>query len=307
MAEKDYSNINTQLFYQDSNPGFLKKFISLQDEVPTDFAAMFKDSTQTSVYKIQGEKIRQFQVYKSHEHRTSMFTSHQLHAAALKPKPRSLIGSSSVWFFGIILLVLILFAILRTNYTKKLQQLFKGFAGFNYFNQLIREENLFRERYAYQLTIIFFVNFTIFIFCSYFFFSNNESYSLQSILIFGGVLLFLVFWILIKLILIRFVGFVFKSRKEASEHMANFFLFIQISGLAFLPLTIFAAFNFSWILFVIGVSMITLLYTYYFIRTTLIQLANSNFSVLNFFLYLCTFEIVPFLFIIRFVSNRNLF
>jgi hypothetical protein len=58
---------------------------------------------------------------------------------------------------------------------------------------------------------------------------------------------------------------------------------------------------------VIGVSMIILLYTYYFIRTTLIQLANSNFSVLNFFLYLCTFEIVPFLFIIRFVSNRNLF
>jgi len=307
MAEKDYTNINPQLLYQDANPVFFKKFIGLQDEVPNEFASLFKDSAQTSVYKIQGEKIRQFQVYKSHELRTSMFAPHQLHAAMLKETPRPLHGGNSVWLFGIILFVLVLFAILRTGYTKKLQQLFKGFAGFNYFNQLIREENLFRERYSYHLAIIFFINLAIFIFCSCFFFSNNGYYGLQGIVIFGIILLFLVLVILIKLIIIRFVGFLFKSRKEASEHIANLFLSIQIAGLAFLPLTIFAAFNFSWILFVIGFSIIVLFYTYYFIRTALIQLANSNFSILNYFLYLCAFEIIPFLFIIRFISNRNLF
>ena len=155
-VEKDYSNINPQLLYQDTHPGFFKKFIGLQDEVPNDFATFFKDSTQTAAYKIQGEKIRQFQVYKSHELRTSMFTQHQLRTTMLKPEQRPLLGSNSIWLFGIILFVLVLFAILRTNYTKKLQQLFKGFAVFNYFNQLIREENLFRERYSYHLTIIFF-------------------------------------------------------------------------------------------------------------------------------------------------------
>ena len=307
MAENDYSNINTQLLYQDTNPVFLKKFIGLQDEVPGDFALLFKDSAQACAYKIQGVKIRQYQVYKSHELRTSMFTPHQLHATMLKPKPKSLSGSNSVWLFGIILFVLIMFAILRTNYYKKLQQLFKSFAVFNYFNQLVREENLFRERYSYNLAIIFFINLSIFIFCSCFFFSKNEFYGLQGIIFFVSILLFLVLWILIKLLLIRFAGFLFKSGKEASEHTANLFMLIHITGLAFLPLTIFAAFNFSWILFVIGFSIFALLYAYYFIRTAMIQSANSNFSVLNFFLYLCAFEIIPFLFIIIFISDKNLF
>jgi hypothetical protein len=307
MVEKDYSNINTQLLYQDTHPVFFKKFIGIQDEVPVDFASLFKDSTQTYTCKIQGGKIRQFQVYKSHELRTSMFTQHQLHATMLKPQQRPFLGSNSIWLFGIILFVLVLFAILRTNYTKKLQQLFKGFAVFNYFNQLIREENLFRERYTFHLTIIFFFNLSIFIVCSCFFFSNNEFFGLQGIIFFGSILLCLILWLLIKFILIRFVGFVFKARKEASEHIANLFLLIHISGLAFLPLTIFAAFNFSWILFVTGVSIFILLYAYYFIRTAMIQSANSNFSILNFFLYLCAFEIIPFLFIIRFVTNRSLF
>ena len=108
----------------------------------------------------------------------------------------------------------------------------------------------------------------------------------------------------IKMILIRTIGFVFKTREKFSEYLFNTFLINKILGMALLPIVICLAFipQTEPVLIKIGILLFASTYVYRLIRGLIIGSSNANFSRFYLFLYLCTLEIFPQLFLSKSLS-----
>ena len=161
-------------------------------------------------------------------------------------------------------------------------------------NQLEREGNLFTERIALGLSIVFLFIFTIAI---------GQILEYTAGLDFGGregIWLYLELlgaisgiW-LIKSGLIKITGIIFKTTEYARAYLLNNLIFnIKTGLLLFLPVVMTAFADgpvYTWV----SIGVIIFLLVYKVLRGILIGITNSNFSILYLFIYLCTLEILPF-------------
>ena len=120
------------------------------------------------------------------------------------------------------------------------------------------------------------------------------------------VLYFILFASFIGLYVLRaissyFIGFVFLKQKVFSEYFHNVNIITKNTGLILLPLIIalqFIAYKYLAIVIYIGISIIGVLYVLQLLRAFQIIIRN-NVSILYMILYLCAFEITPFLIIYK--------
>jgi hypothetical protein len=269
--------------------GFFNQYILYTDELHPPANDSLKKFFDYSVYSPGGWYNKQ--VAEKYFTVPSLFIGHQLKARTIQPKERPV--SSADWTVGAMLMCLLIYTWVQRFYAKRLRQVFKAAALPRYLNQLEREGNLFTERIALGLSVVFLVIITI---------ALGQILEQTTGMNFEGkegILLYLEllgavsgFW-LFKAFLIRMTGIIFKTREYARAYLLNNLIFNMIIGLMlFFPVVMTAFVNpiYTWVSLVI----IIILMVYKAFRGILIGLTNSYFSILYLFIYLCTLEILPF-------------
>jgi hypothetical protein len=185
----------------------------------------------------------------------------------------------------------LLIAILRASYWKHAKLLFMGVFAQRYANQYLREENAFTERVSFITFLLMSINISLIILKLVPKTSVLETFSLIA-----GVMLFFI----LKIGLILLLGSILRVKDIAKLGLFFSFLFDRALGFFLFPLLIalyFFAFNIS--------SFVMLIVTIVFIVLLLLKLfwlwkiGTNAFGLSHFyiFLYLCTLEISPLLFL----------
>ena len=185
----------------------------------------------------------------------------------------------------------LLIAILRASYWKYAKLLFMGVFAQRYANQYLREENAFTERVSFITFLLMSINISLIILKLVPKTSVLETFSLIA-----GVMLFFI----LKIGLILLLGSILRVKDIAKLGLFFSFLFDRALGFFLFPLLIalyFFAFNIS--------SFVMLIVTIVFIVLLLLKLfwlwkiGTNAFGLSHFyiFLYLCTLEISPLLFL----------
>jgi hypothetical protein len=230
----------------------------------------------------------------------SIFTSSQLHAVTLKPTLKNESGFN--WLTGILIICFIIYTVTQFLYSKRLKQIFKAAVARRYVNQLVREGGLFNERISIGLLFIFFITATTFIFQGTRYILNIQfpHPELTFCAIFACLLLF---WLL-KVTMIKFLGFVFKNEAAASEHNLTGLIYFEIIGLILLPLSLPAVFQDPQLFSKIGLFVILAGLLINLSRGFMVGLYNTKFSIFYLILYLCTLEILPLVVVAKIFINN---
>lgn len=229
---------------------------------------------------------------------TSLFKQSLLEPQKEKPEihfTRQDYVVSLVLFFSYLLFVWIY----ATN-RKRLNQVIKAFYINRFANQLAREEVSFGNRVSVFLSSLFVITITLFAF------QVNNYYELlpfeNDTIAFLSIAVALTGAYLVKMITVRFFGFVFKTQKEALEYTASIFLFGNTLGLFMMPVVVCLAFakQINPLVFIyIGLVTIGTFLCARLVRGVIIGVNSVRVSRFYLFLYLCTLEILPFVILLK--------
>ena len=223
----------------------------------------------------------------------SFFTSHQLHVEK-NPVPRPFQRFQPDWILGVLVFCFILLAWVQFFYPKRLKQILLAPYSKRHLNQLVREGNLFSERIAVGLGLIYLLQFPLMAYQAYDLMADHKySYYFTGASVYLILLLiFVVFW-LIKVFLMRFLGTIFRTQQSTHEYLMNSMLFNFLIGLILLPLMVLVVYIKSVFFLKISLIITALLFLLAFIRGLLIGYSQTRFSYLFLFVYLCSLEILP--------------
>lgn len=211
------------------------------------------------------------------------------------PKPES--GHVLDWVTWVFCGVLVLLTLIIVNSRRKFTYIVRALFSPRSRNQLLRESKPLTE-WIYAFLFLF--DFLVIGMASYLTISIFLPAISQH---FAPFLLFLtcaaaaaVFYFL-KTANLYLLAFIFDCPDDRSNHEQNRFFCTTCSSLLLLPLTIAAAYTsqFSWLLLYAVLFLACYLFTWY--RT--FKLKSNQFNFIEFFLYFCTIEILPFLAIIK--------
>lgn len=203
-----------------------------------------------------------------------------------------------------LILCIIIFTLANVLYYRRLRQILKTSVNHHYMNQLVRDGNLLTETisillygiYLITLSILFYSINTLIL--KIHLFSTNATFEFLNIL--GLVIIFL----LAKPLLIRFIGFIFKTKNETYNYLLLMFIFDHVTGLILLLFLIVITFLKLKLLlyFVIFLTGIILLYR--IIRIGVNKISPPNFSVFYLILYICSVEILPLVIFIKLIYRH---
>ena len=190
-------------------------------------------------------------------------------------------------FFILLAISFFLVSLIKGFYWKHAKLLFMGSFSQRFANQYLREENTFTERVNLITFLLLLINLTLTIV------NFKEIIDLGSILlVFQLVLLFY----LLKIIIIKFLGFLFKVKDLSNLAVFFSLLFDKTFGFLLFPLLIasyFFVFNISFYLFVLTLCLGTVFFCLKLFCFWKIGNNAFGFSPFYIFLYLCFLEIFP--------------
>ena len=158
---------------------------------------------------------------------------------------------------------------------------------------------MFKERIAVALALIYMFTFSLLLSMILKNFIPETLSRFHDFQIFAICATSLVFFWLLKISAIWFLGIVFRTIPSTQDYLQNILAFSFITGLILLPLLILAVFLHSNILLYIILIIIGLLYFFRVMRGVFIGISLKKFSWLFLFVYLCTLEILPLLVILK--------
>jgi hypothetical protein len=233
--------------------------------------------------------------------RKSIFRSHDL-----PPKNHFVIDRKTAghdWISLHLIICLLLYVAVQMYYGKRLQQIVKAFGGIRYTSILTREANLFRERISIPLFIIYLISFSLLIYLVIAGDSEPTFMNLNGIKFFSVIVLLVLLTWFIKNLALNFIGVLFKNQLILTDYMHINFIFNLVTGLILLPFIILSVYSsFSYLIYA-AIVVWLLIYFYRFVRELFTGLSYTNFSLFSRILYLCTFEIIPFLVITKLIMS----
>lgn len=233
------------------------------------------------------------------EYAPSLFATHRLGPGTYQNE--KLQKYPPDWMLGIILFGFVLLAWTQLFYNKRVKQIILSPFSKRFHSQLVREGNLFKERVSLSLLTVYLVSgglllFRIDVVAPGTIFSEFE-----------GITRYLIFLALItgywtvKIFLVWFLGFVFKTRETTNQYLLNILVFCLITGPVFLVFLVFILYTGSIILIKACLVVAALFFFFRIIRGFMIGSRLRKFSYLFLFVYLCSLEILPLFFLIKIV------
>ncbi len=197
------------------------------------------------------------------------------------------------WLTMVLLFALILFASVRSVWSKYLGQLFQSVFNYSTAFRIFWEKNFSVLHGALRLDVFFFLIFSLFLF------QTSKVFHLMFPFEGGRLYLLIVFGVLgyffVKKLLYQVTGILFENTNETSEFIFNLDNFKRVTGIALAPVVVMIAFfplNNLMILVGLGFLIVASIYFLLLYRGIVILL-KKQFSIIYLFLYFCTLEFVP--------------
>ncbi|WP_207422102.1 DUF4271 domain-containing protein [Desertivirga brevis] len=205
-----------------------------------------------------------------------------------------------LWVIGFLFILLVLFAILKSRFTKESTSLIHAFYSNRILGQINKEEQFFSSWPFVFLYLLFGFIIGMFLYqcCRYY----QLSYDYVGVHWFLRLSIIVIAFYTLKVLLIKCLGFVFKGEKIASEYISILFLTYFNAGLLFLPVVIalsLTAGRFGIIYIYVSLILLILIYFFQFLRAITNILSSYKFPLIYLFIYLCALEICPLLVLIK--------
>ncbi|QEK53008.1 DUF4271 domain-containing protein [Pedobacter aquae] len=231
--------------------------------------------------------------------------SKYIHDKSLKAKNASYGTGKTIpkldsWVLFAMLFLLLLFALLRMIFNKEMGTVFYAFYDNRVLAQINKEDNIFTSWFFLFSYILYALIIGMFFYL--FIIRYGRGFSFTGFPLFLSIAFYLGLFLGLKILLLRFLGFVFQVRKLVREYVNVIYLTFFNVAILFIPLTItliLTVFKESnWIL-AIAAAFVGIILVLQFARVAVQILSNYRLSKFYLFLYLCTFEICPVLIIIK--------
>ena len=223
--------------------------------------------------------------------KTSFFTSHLLKSGQINPV--SFIKFQPDWILVLFLLSFGLLAWIQISFSKRLKQILLAPYSKRFLNRLVRDGNVIKERISVALVILYFIGIPLFLYQMNILLLHHKIYNLTGFRMYLWIVVSLLIYWLVKILLIRFLGKIFKTYQATYEYILNIFILIFISGIFLLPLLVLTVYLKSVFLLYICLIFFILLFLFRFIRGFIIGISVSKFSYMLLIVYLCSLEILP--------------
>lgn len=205
------------------------------------------------------------------------------------------------WLTLLLLLVLVLFATVRTSYSKYLVNLFQSIFNYSTSFRMFREKNYSALHAAFRLELYFYITFSVFLFQVVNYFHLDFSYSNFKLYLvcLGAVLAYF----LLKKLVYNILGSVFEGVNETREYLFNMDNYNRTAGLFLFPIVALIAFYpADDPLLPVFLGGLTVLIFYIFLLQRGVSiLLKKQFSIFYLFLYLCSLEFLPLFLIYKIV------
>lgn len=260
----------------------------------------FRDSTSTSQINLEENPfdVDHVPVRKSNlKEESALKTKKRRSKSALYQNTEKSYG---LLVFLVSIASLLLIAIVANTRRSIFIKIFKSFYNDNYLKLTQREENGGLNGAYIILYLIFFLNAGIFIYLiTKFFLPESNPSWLLCILFVSGLYLG-------RHLLLFLFSEIFPVGREVKQYNFIIATFNLLLGLILVPLNLVIAYTSASIATVAVYAMLSIIAFFFFIRYSkgfLLGLIASGGALFNFLLYLCTFEIVPVLILIKLVQN----
>jgi len=292
------TTVNTGLPYiqiLDTAPDLVKPYVEyLHDSLN------IKQSDSTFVFELkkiilpqQADSVTQKELF---DH-ASVFFPYKSVPEKIVPVERNVTNYD--WLTGLFILCLLILTWIRYEGGKRISQLFKAVWARHNLNQLLRDGNVISERITPGLMFIYIISISTLIINLIDPFSLNIPGADNLFLIFcfiAGVILIL--W-LIKLMTIKLVGTIFKTKNETSDYLVTNIIFNITTGLTAMPFVLAGHYSESKIIIMIALFIFIVGYLLKMVRSIFVGLSAQTFPVVYLFLYFCSLEIIPILVIYK--------
>lgn len=211
------------------------------------------------------------------------------------------------WITVHLVLVLALVGWLRVFGGKRLRQVIQSFFAQRNMNIMMREGNIFTERIAIALLLVYLVVMSLMVYLVTLRLVPAEQLPYQGFRLFAVVLLAVLAAWVIKNIAVTITGVIFRNQLLLSDYIPMNFIFNASIGLFLIPFVILAVYLPSEEMLYAGVGLWVIAFIYRTFRQFFIVPEYTKFSYVNRFLYLCTFEIAPILVLTKLILNELAF
>lgn len=208
------------------------------------------------------------------------------------------------WVILTIGLLFLFLGIVRVSFPNEVVSIIQAFYNDRMLTQINKEDTLYSSWPFIFLYILFgFVTGLFFYLYSLYYLPYNRT---QGIDVFLGISLCIIVLFVLKIVVTRFLGFIFDLQRAVREYVSVLYLSYFNAALVFLPLALIVSLTpqqyVRWVIS-IGFFGVLLLLLFRFIKTVDSVLGSYRFSKFYLFMYLCCLEIAPVLILIKVLGH----
>ena len=247
-------------------------------------------------------RVNMFAVQMMHD-TTLFYTGYGFLDIHLKAKSVVREGSARVkreqWTIGIIILLLLYAGILNLVMDKDIEIVFRSFYNKRSV-QAGKEESLLNSRAFIALFVLFGLTSGLFIYqvsAAY-----DKFYSITGFQLFVSLSVIIVVLFALKLLVLRFIGFIFNVNKVVGEYISILYLTYFNIAFVFLPLTLCFCLlptQYSKGILIVALILAIVVFVWQYLRSSVNIISNFRFHKFYLFIYLCALEICPVLILIK--------
>ena len=202
------------------------------------------------------------------------------------------------WVIGVLMVVLLILAMIRKLFPKRLGQLFPAITSNRFVSQLLREESVLSNRASLAMLLVFLLSMSLFL-TQAIRYLNIPIPIDNGLGLFAGIALLIAAFLILKVLFYGLSSVLLKTENAMEEYLFHMVVFTNILGLLLLPVSILIAFTggVDVLLVKAGLILTALFFVFRLAKTLYLGTTTTNFSPFYLIVYLCTLEIAPFLII----------
>jgi hypothetical protein len=204
------------------------------------------------------------------------------------------------WIVVIIAALMFYAAILNRFIGKDIGNVLQSFYSKRVLTQISKEESLLNSWSFIGIYLLFGATFGLFIYqlAAYY----DVFYRISGFQLFISLSLLIIILFAVKLLLLKFIGFIFDINRLVSDYMSVLYLTYFNITFVFLPLALcFSLLSAQYIPYLLALSLllVAVIFIWQFLRSSLNIISGFRFHKFYLFIYLCALEICPVLVLIK--------
>jgi hypothetical protein len=241
-------------------------------------------------------------------HNSSMGTSAPLPFLNTAPadmilKPLVSTEFKNNWIFWIILAGFVILTMTRYYHARRLKLFGSSILKRSAAVQLIRDSPVYSHRSFFPMLTIYIISITLLIYQSVEVLSPGSTEGIKTLLVFAQFLGIYIAYSILKILAIWLISVTFKNTDTAKEYIQNILIYNLVLGMLLLPLLLLIVYTYHELFLYIAGGLAIIMIGLRFFRGISIGLSDPKFSLFHLFLYLCTLEILPVAFAVKFLSK----